>query len=82
MIGQPTKRIMKHVRDFSVLTSCSAVLIFQLPLKLASTYASINLLAFTFSSIPCVCVSRKYDHRWRRASKFSRFGSSEKLASW
>ena len=82
IIGQPAKSMIKPVRDFAVLTSCSAVEIFQFPLKSASTYTSSNRSEFTFRRMPCVHVARKYEHRWRRASKCSRFGSSEKYASW
>ena len=78
-MGQPAKNTIKPVRDFAVLTSCSAAAIFQFLLKSTSMYTSIDRLVFTFGRMPCVRIARKYDHRWWRASNCSRFGSSEKL---
>ena len=56
-------------------------MMFQFPLKSASMYSSNDLLEFYLKTIPCVCVFLKYDHKWRRASKCLRFGSSEKYSS-
>ena len=81
-MGQPVYKIMYPVRDFVVLTSSTAVFIFQFPGKTASAKTSKDCFLSGLSIIPLFLVFIRYFIRCSASRPWEFLGSSQNRVYW